>query len=111
MIKNPKTVWQTITRVPKSKSKAITASLDKSNNFFSDIAENLTGKRPEYAQKTKLPVPIDNICQLSFIMTCETQLKKIRNDCSTDFDVVSVGLIKPVPNSSTLTHIVNNCIR
>ena len=41
----------------------------------------------------------------------QNTIKKIRNDCSTDFDVVSVGLIKPVANSSALTHIVNNCIR
>ena len=95
MIKNPKTVWQTITRVPKSKSKAITASLDKSNNFFSDIAENLTGKRPEYAQKTKLPVPIDNICQLSFIMTCETQLKKLETIAPQILMLFLLGLLNP----------------
>ena len=41
----------------------------------------------------------------------QNTIKKIRNDCSTDFDVVSVGLIKPVANSSALMHIVNNCIR
>lgn len=97
MIKNPKTVWQTITRVPKSKSKPIIASLDNSNNFFSDIAENLTGKRTEYAQKTKLPVPIDNICQLSFItMTYETQSKKLETIAPNTLMLFLLGLLNPL---------------
>ena len=97
MIKNPKTVWQTITRVPKSKSKAITASLDNSNIFFSDIAENLTGKGPEYAQKTKLPIPIDNICQLRFIiMTYKTQLKKLETIAPQTLMLFLLGLLNPL---------------
>lgn len=90
MIKNPKTVWQTITRVPKSKSKAITASLDNSNNFFLRHCWESYWETPRIRAEDKItnsdwqhmPVEIH-------YNDIQNTIKKIRNDCSTDFDVVS----------------------
>ena len=115
MFKKPKIVWETIHRILKPNSKAITASPDTLNIFFSGIAENLTGKSPESIQKTNLPGQIDNICQLKevYYNDIQKELKNIRNFCSTGFDGISAALIKPVAIylSSPLTHIISNCTK
>ena len=46
--RKPKSIWKTIHRILKPKSKAITATLRQFKHFFfSNIAYNLTGKSPE----------------------------------------------------------------
>ena len=113
--KKPKDVWKTIHRILKPSPKPITASPDDLNNYFSDIAENLTGKSPETIYKSNLPDENYNIFTLkeSNYIEIRKELKNIRNDCSTGFDCIPPDLIKPVSDylASPLKHIINNCIK
>ena len=99
----------------KPSPKPITASPDDLNNYFSDIAENLTGKSPEIIYKSNLPDENYNIFTLkeSNYIEIRKELKNIRNDCSTGFDCIPPDLIKPVSDylASPLMHIINNCIK
>ena len=113
--KKPKDVWKTIHRILKPNPKPITASPDDLNNYFSDIAENLTSKSPEIIYKSNLPDENYNIFTLkeSNYIKIRKELKNIRNDCSTGFDCIPPDLIKPVSDylASPLKHIINNCIK
>ena len=75
--KKPKIVWKIIRRILKPNSKAIIVFPDDLNNLFSDIAENLTGKRPEFIQKTNLPDQIINICKLKELYYNDINREKI----------------------------------
>ena len=113
-LKKLKNVWKTIHRILKPSPKPITASPDDLNNYFSDIAENLTGKSPETIYKSNLPDEnyIFTLKESNYI-EIRKELKNIRNDCSTGFDCTPPELIKPVSDylASPLTHIINDCIK
>ena len=113
--KKPKLVWRTIHRILKPNIRKITATANDLNNYFCNVAENLTGKNTE--EIAKLPTE-DTETEIIFKMKPVTyhdiikEIKSIRNDCSTGFDTIPAKFVKPVAEfiASPLTHIINNCI-
>lgn len=113
--KKPKIVWKTIHRILKPSPKTISACPNELNNFFADIAENLTGKKAEQITKSSSPDETDAIFKMkrATYYDIRKELTNLRNDCSTGFDTIPAKFIKPVAEylASPLTHVVNNCIK
>jgi len=110
-----KLVWKTIHRILKPNHKVISASPNDLNDYYADLAENLTGSKSAHATKTNEPddEASHHFIKLTNYNVVHKELTRLRNDCSTGFDSIPAKFIKPVADhlASPLTHIINNCIK
>ena len=110
-----KLVWKTIHRILNPHHKVISASPNDLNDYYADLAENLTGSKSAHATKTNEPddEASHHFIKLTNYNVVHKELTRLRNDCSTGFDSIPAKFIKPVADhlASPLTHIINNCIK
>ena len=114
--KDTKIVWNTIHRMLKNQKSRIKHHPNEMNDYFSNLAANLTGK---YNTESRLPNRIQiNENQNSFRIEHTTYnevnkiLNSLKNDCSSGADNIPVRYVKPVADYITfpLVHIINTCI-
>ena len=117
--KNPKTVWNSIDRILNKQQKRINHEPSQTNNYFSNLAANLTNKENTKSNLTSLlnNLPDENYDQ-SFHLnhTNYNEVYKIitnlKNDCSSGHDNIPVRYLKPVAEyiTSPMVHIINTSI-
>ena len=117
--KNPKTVWNSIDRILNKQQKRINHEPSEMNNYFSNLAANLTNKESTKSNLTSLlnNLPDENYDQ-SFHLnhTNYNEVYKIitnlKNDCSSGHDNIPVRYLKPVAEyiTSPMVHIINTSI-
>ncbi|XP_057299344.1 uncharacterized protein LOC130629967 [Hydractinia symbiolongicarpus] len=114
--KDQKSVWNTIHRILSNQKTRIKHDPSEMNEYFSNLAANLTGKSNV---ESTLPDDIKTTeNEQSFKIQHTTYneinkiLKNLKNDCSSGHDNIPIRFIKPVSEfiTSPLVHIINNCI-
>ena len=111
--KNPKTVWNSIDRILNKQQKRINHEPSEMNNYFSNLAANLTNKENTKSNLTSL---LNNLPDENYDQSNDNEVYKIitnlKNDCSSGHDNIPVRYLKPVAEyiTSPMVHIINTSI-
>ena len=117
--KNPKTVWSSIDRILKKQQKRINHEPFEMNNYFSNLAVNLTKKENTERKLTSL---LNNLSDENYDQCFHLNRKNynevykiitnLKNDYSSGHDNIPVRYLKPVAGyiTSPMVHIINTWI-